>query len=1078
MTVGYAPTVLSASLLDQLGYASNFSLGSINPDMFTHEITDYTVSQLFMTRATEVAIDLIVSNGVTLTMAGGTLPDGTILKLEDQSLTVSADTEATAVRRESWNLVTLDIDFNWVENGEVTASLTLGNATGQPTISGTPVVGLDLTADISAIADTDGTTKADNADAGYAYEYQWIRYDGTDHTEISGATSSTYTLTADDVGNQLKVRLSFKDDAGNEERVASDAYPKATSVTADDTTLSLVSNTGQALSANLNIGRVSGSQRKYTVGFNTGENGNGYSLESVTLPIGEPQTDNLTRAGIVVTLHEASTSEDTEPSDTVVHTFDNPSSITAGDLTFTAASTVVLQPDARYFIVANNSATNNNATYDVAVTDSDDEDDTSLQDWTIADVTRFSSGSTWSDESQSRTIQLDLRGKALIVPSGPAMGQPDIMGVPVVGQELTAGTSGITDGDGLPGTFTYRWMRVNANGNNPQNIMGADSSTYTLDDDEGKRVKVQVSFTDNGGNLESLTSDVYPEHGVVEPSNLLVSNTHNPLYSTTVSIGSSSSGNTTQAFSTGPNTAGYAVSSVGIRVQSVAFSDDETITASIREFDNTKNRNLGTLAATLITPTLLGGRINEFIAPANPVLDPNKKYLLNFVGTGNSGFTDLTINRSDGTDETTTDGWTIEDNYRFNGNLQTGDARPLLMIVKSPDADNNAPTFQIAGVTKDFDETIGAATVATAAPLGFSQPVATDPDGDTITYTLYGTGADRFGLSSTQQLLSKAGERYDHEETAAYFLTYRASDGNGGHAEIPLTITITDVDEPPLKPDAPTVSSASDTSLNVSWSHPDNTGRPPITGYVLEYSEDGGTTWTTVNLGAVTNYTITSLAQNTEHSVRIKAINDEGESPFSDTGSATTGDTVRSVTVKYGSAAYTVTEGNSVDIKVILSRDPQRTVEVPIRITEIDGASSDDYSDLPDKVTFLSGETEQTFTFTANTDATDDSGERVRLNFGTLPNNVSSTSPSQAVVSITNRVPETPVVSLQSATVSTTEGNDIVFTVNISYPIDGYKKLFLGAGPSLVPGGSRTATDGEDYNTPHTADFSIQIGYA
>ena len=89
-------------------------------------------------------------------------------------------------------------------------------ATGAPTISGTVLVGETLTADTSDISDSDGFTNV-------SFSYQWVRNDGTSDTDISGATSSTYTLVDSDEGNTIKVRVSFTDDAGNEETLTSAA---------------------------------------------------------------------------------------------------------------------------------------------------------------------------------------------------------------------------------------------------------------------------------------------------------------------------------------------------------------------------------------------------------------------------------------------------------------------------------------------------------------------------------------------------------------------------------------------------------------------------------------------------------------------------------------------------------------------------------------------------------------------------------------------------------------------------------------------------------------------------------------
>ena len=86
----------------------------------------------------------------------------------------------------------------------------------------------------------------------------------------------------------------------------------------------------------------------------------------------------------------------------------------------------------------------------------------------------------------------------------PATGAPTISGTERVGETLTADTSGIADADGLNGTtFSYQWLS-----SRDTEIPGATGDTYTLvDADEGKTVKVLVTFTDDGGHDESLISE-------------------------------------------------------------------------------------------------------------------------------------------------------------------------------------------------------------------------------------------------------------------------------------------------------------------------------------------------------------------------------------------------------------------------------------------------------------------------------------------------------------------------------------------------------------------------------------------
>ena len=71
---------------------------------------------------------------------------------------------------------------------------------------------------------------------------------------------------------------------------------------------------------------------------------------------------------------------------------------------------------------------------------------------------------------------------------------------------------------------------------------------------------------------------------------------------------------------------------------------------------------------------------------------------------------------------------------------------------------------------------------------------------------------------------------------------------------------------------------------------------------------------------------------------------------------------------------------------VTLSADPERTVIIPMEKANQDGATTADYSGVPQSVTFGSGDTSKSFTFTAAHDTVDDDGESVKLSFGaTLP---------------------------------------------------------------------------------------------
>ena len=110
------------------------------------------------------------------------------------------------------------------------------------------------------------------------------------------------------------------------------------------------------------------------------------------------------------------------------------------------------------------------------------------------------------DASNAETLTSAATSAVTSTANNPATGAPTISGTAQVGQTLTAGTSGIMDSDGLtsPG-YTYQWVRVD--GSTESDISGATSITYTLvAADEGKTIKVKVSFTDDASNAETLTS--------------------------------------------------------------------------------------------------------------------------------------------------------------------------------------------------------------------------------------------------------------------------------------------------------------------------------------------------------------------------------------------------------------------------------------------------------------------------------------------------------------------------------------------------------------------------------------------
>ena len=300
------------------------------------------------------------------------------------------------------------------------------------------------------------------------------------------------------------------------------------------------------------------------------------------------------------------------------------------------------------------------------------------------------------------------------------------------------------------------------------------------------------------------------------------------------------------------------------------------------------------------------------------------------------------------------------------------------------DDDTNAsPTFTDgASTSRAFNETIGDTAVATAANIGTAID-ATDTDtGDVLTYSLEGTGtgtdAAKFGIVTTSgQLQTKVGEKYDYETQTSYAVTVKVEDGNSGSATIAVTLNVTDQNEAPLAPGAPSVSATtgSTTSLDVRWTAPDNTGRPSISNYDLQYQKTTETGWTNGPQNETgTSASIGSLDAGTAYRVQVRATNAEGDSDWStsETGSTNTPTAQPAIESK---DLVEVSEGNSASLAVTLSIEPtsDRTV----------GISSDDTGAVtvtPSSLTFTSANwaVEQVFDISAVQDG-DRNDEHVTL---------------------------------------------------------------------------------------------------
>jgi hypothetical protein len=91
-------------------------------------------------------------------------------------------------------------------------------------------------------------------------------------------------------------------------------------------------------------------------------------------------------------------------------------------------------------------------------------------------------------------------------------------------------------------------------------------------------------------------------------------------------------------------------------------------------------------------------------------------------------------------------------------------------------------------------------------------------------------------------------------------------------------------------PNAPTdiAGTAGNTQVSLTWSAPASNGGAEITDYVVQYSSNGGTNWTTFNDGTSTSVSavVTGLTNGTTYIFKVAAVNSVGTGNFSSQSSS------------------------------------------------------------------------------------------------------------------------------------------------------------------------------------------------
>ena len=406
------------------------------------------------------------SVNVTVTVSGHVGTDLTLMGLSSanaltfttdnwataQSVTVTAGQDSDVVD----DVVVLTHTASHAEYAGVVADIAVfvsdNNAddVGEAPVENTAATGRPTISGTAAVGETltADTTDIEDVDdlTDAILAYQWFRYDGATNTDIAGATSATYTVTVADTGYEIKVRVTFTDDGGHQESLTS-----------------------------------------YSVYVPSQQPLNG-GFDQTTVPESHDGTTAFTFQ---------------------IHFSESPS------LGYENVRDSVLEVGNGRVTNARRVTQGSNLQWEITIEPAGNDDVTVVLPRTT-DCGDDGAVCTQGNKMLSNRTSITVTGPAEIdqeeereeTPANTAAtGKPAISGTAAVGMTLTASTSGIDDANGIGNaSFSYQWLRTKDS--TTIAISGATASTYVVvETDRGGTISVRVTFTDDEGHQETLTSD-------------------------------------------------------------------------------------------------------------------------------------------------------------------------------------------------------------------------------------------------------------------------------------------------------------------------------------------------------------------------------------------------------------------------------------------------------------------------------------------------------------------------------------------------------------------------------------------
>ena len=391
-------------------------------------------------------------------------------------------------------------------------------------------------------------------------------------------------------------------------------------------------------------------------------------------------------------------------------------------------------------------------------------------------------------------------------------------------------TSAIDDEDGLANvSFSYQWLA------NDAEIAGATGSTYTLvDDDAGLTIKVKVSFFDYKNNQETLTSAATAAVAAAAPA-------------------------------PGPIT-GF----------TVVDASDQTVEGALA-LDDPDGGSFGIRADLESGATIGSMRLQLTGEKTHDQTENIKPYSLYGDSGGNLSGESLPVGEYTLTA-------TAYSEARLGGNV-LGTLKVSFSVTGPATQQPNTPAIGLPTISGTAQ--VGKTLTASASDIDDVDGMS----GAVFSYQWLANDAEITGATSDTYTLVDA----DLDKAVKVRVIFDDDDDNEETLTSPATAAVAAETAVPDAPRSLNVSPDDTGTLDVSWEVPASDGGSDITGYKVQWksgSEDydrsaGSTRQAEITDPASRTHTITGLTDGVEYTVRVIAVNDEGDGPPSDEATAT-----------------------------------------------------------------------------------------------------------------------------------------------------------------------------------------------